>query len=369
MGMSVDDERFRRDEELLRQALHEQADDVLPSLDALSNIRRRTSRPPLWRRPVVLGMAAASVTALAVIIGSSWWLGGSSDDTTATGSDSSPSPTTAQSPTPSVAESARPPTSTETIPPPPDTGGPQPDNATVPVYYVTETTQGWRLAREFQNRPTPDGVISAAVTTMLAEPALDSDYQSFWQADTQLQGVEVKNDVIEVNLTGHTDYTGVRDDVAEISVQQLVYTVTAAASVAGDNGALPVQILVDGEPPDQMWGRLDLSDPIGRAPLVDVWQHVQINNPQDGATMGRPVKIDGVALAAEGTLYWQVFDDEGNIVEEDFTTTSDASTFSEFAFEVDLEPGIYSVVVMETDQSGGAEGPGPMSDTKNFSVR
>ena len=368
--MSVDDERFRRDEELLRRALHEQADDVLPSLDALSNIRRRTSRPPLWRRPVVLGMAAASVTALAVIVGSSWWLGGSSDDTTVTGSDSSSSPTTVQSPTPSVTESASPPTSTETIPPPPPVAeDPQPDNATVPVYYVTETTQGWRLAREFQNRPTPDGVIFAAVTTMLAEPAQDSDYESFWQADTQLQGVEEKNDVIEVNLTGHTDYTGVRDDVAEISVQQLVYTVTAAASVAGENGGLPVQILVDGEPPDQMWGRLDVSEPIGRAPLVDVWQHVQIDNPQDGAVVGRPVTISGVALAVEGTLNWQVFDDEGNLVEEGFTTTSDASTFSEFAFEVDLEPGIYSIVVMETDQSGGAEGPGPMSDTKNFSVR
>ncbi len=368
--MSIDDERFRRDEELLRRALHEQADDVLPSLDALSNIRRRTSRPPLWRRPVVLGMAAASVTALAVIVGSSWWLGGSSDDTTATGSDSSPSPTTVQSPTPSVTESASPPTSTETIPPPPpETEDPQPDNAAVPVYYVTETTQGWRLAREFQNRPTPDGVISAAVNTMLAEPAQDPEYMSFWQADTQLLGVEVRNDVIEVNLTGHTDYTGVRDDVAEISVQQLVYTVTAAASMAGENGRLPVQILVDGEPPNQMWGRLDLSDPIGRAPLVNVWQHVQIDNPQDGAVVGGTVTISGVALAVEGNLSWQVFDDEGNLVEESFTTTSDASTFSEFAFEVDLEPGVYSVVVMETDLSGGAEGPGPMSDTKNFSVR
>ena len=74
--MSVDDERFRRDEELLRQALHQEADGVLPSLDALSRIRRRTARPPMWRRPVVLGVAAASVTAVAVIAGSAYFMGG-----------------------------------------------------------------------------------------------------------------------------------------------------------------------------------------------------------------------------------------------------------------------------------------------------
>ena len=72
--MSIDDDGFRRDEDLLRRALHAEADDVLPSLDALSNIRRRTARPPLWRRPVVLGMAAASVTAVAVITASAYVL-------------------------------------------------------------------------------------------------------------------------------------------------------------------------------------------------------------------------------------------------------------------------------------------------------
>jgi hypothetical protein len=368
MGMSTDDDRFRRDEDLLRRALHAEADDALPSLDALSNIRRRTARPPLWRRPVVLGMAAASVTAVAVITASAYVLGDSSDDTTTTGSESSPRPTVVQSPSPSVTEQPGPPTSTESVAPPPETEEPQSENANVPVYYVTETTQGLRLAREFQNTPVPDDVISAAVNAMLAERAQDPEYQSYWQADTQLRGVEVKNDVIEVDLTGHTDYTFVGNDIAEISVQQLVYTVTAAASVAGEDGGLPVQILVDGNPPRQMWGQLDLSDPIGRAPLVNVWQHVQIDNPQDGAVLGRSVTISGVALAFEAQVNWQVFDDEGNVVDNGFAMTTESGTFAPFTFEVALEPGFYSVVVIESDPTGGAEGPGPMSDTKNFSV-
>jgi spore germination protein GerM len=366
MGMSIDDERFRRDEELLRRALHEQADDVLPSVDALSRIRRRTSRPPLWRRPVVLGMAAASVTALAVIVGSSWWLGGSSDDTTTTGSDSSPSATT--SPSPSVTESPTPsePTETGTTSSSPDSAPTR--NETVPVYYVTETTRGDRLVREYREVPAPDGPLVAAVTAMLAGSALDPDYnRSVWLPDTRVRGVEVKDDVIEVDFTGATDYTGVRDEVAQVAVQQLVYTVTAAANDAGQNGALPVQILVDGEPADAMWGQFDLSEPVGRAPQLEILSPVQIHTPQDGDVVGRSVTIDGVAVSFEGHLDWKIFDDEGNIVEESFTTTTESSTLAPFTFDVDLEPGTYSVVVTESDPSGG-EGAGPTSDTKNFTV-
>jgi hypothetical protein len=366
--MSADDERFRHDEDLLRRALREEADQVLPSLDALSRIRRRTARPPLWRRPVVWGMAAASVTALAVIAGSAYFLGGSSDDTVASGSDSSPSATAARSPSPSGVESPTAPSPTEPVTPPPadesQTGG-----EVVPVYYVTETTRGNRLAREFRDVPTPDGPLVAAVATMLAEPPLDPDYQSLWFPDTQVRSVEVLDNVIEVDFTGETDYTGVRDEVATLAVQQLVFTVTAAASDAGLNGQLPVQILVDGEPPAQMWGQLDLAAPIARAPQVDVWQLVQIDSPPDGAVVGRSVTISGVALAFEAQVNWQVFDDEGNVIDDGFAMTTDSSKFAPFTFEVDLDPGFYSVVVIDSDPTGGAEGSGPMSDTKNFSVQ
>ncbi len=364
--MSVDDERFRRDEELLRQALHQEADGVLPSLDALSRIRRRTARPPMWRRPVVLGVAAASVTAVAVIAGSAYFMGGSSDDTVASGSDSSPSVSAVQSPISSATESE--PTGA-TNPLPTASEGTQPGNDTVPVYYVTETTRGERLAREFRDVPTPDGPLVAAVTTMLAGTPLDPDYYGgVWLPDTQVRAVEVKNDVIEVDLTGETDYTGIRDDVATLAVQQLVYTVTAAASDADLNGALPVQILVDGEPPTQMWGQLDLSAPISRADPIEVRQLVQVNNPAQDAVVGPAVTIDGEAAVNEANLVWEIRRD-GEVVENGFTTARECCRFAEFRFTVELEPGSYTVSVSESDDSGGAEGFGPTSDTKDFTVQ
>jgi hypothetical protein len=261
------------------------------------------------------------------------------------------------------------PAPTETAdPPPPETEEAQPGRDVVPVYYVTDTTHGDRLTREFRDVPTPDGPLVAAVTAMLAGDPVDPDYRSLWLPDTQVRSVEVLDDVIEVDFTGETDYTGIRDEIATLAVQQLVYTVTAAASDADLNGALPVQILVDGEPPAAMWGQLDLSAPIARAPQQNVRQLVQIDDPQDGAVLGRTVTIGGVALAFEAQVNWQVFDGEGRLVQEGFTQTTDSTTFAPFTFEVELEPGFYSVVVTDSDPTGGAEGPGPMSDTKSFSV-
>ena len=57
--MTTDDNRPQQDEQLLRQALHNEAAKVLPSPDVLARIRARTARAPLWRSPLALGMAAA----------------------------------------------------------------------------------------------------------------------------------------------------------------------------------------------------------------------------------------------------------------------------------------------------------------------
>jgi len=175
-----------RDEELLRRALRAEADKVLPSPDALARIRRRTARPPLWRTPLALGLAAGIVTASAVVAGSVVVLGGSNQDETVTGppddtvatSDPSPDPST------SAPSEAPPPTS-----PAPEVTSPPAavDNANVPVYYVTEQADGsLRLVREFRDVPAPDGPVVAAVETMLAEPAQDPDYLSRWDASTDV---------------------------------------------------------------------------------------------------------------------------------------------------------------------------------------
>ena len=355
------------EEELLRRALRQEADRVLPGPDALARIRRRTARAPFWRTPIALGMAAAVVTGTAVIAGGVVVLRGSDVDSTVSGPsvtlDTTPSPTQPpETPTSSPTTPISPPTS-ESTPPPTEVG-----IATVPVYYVTETPAGMRLAREFRSVPAPDGPVVAAVETMLAEAPRDPDYQRLWDASTDVESVEVDDGIIEIDLTGSTDYTDAGDDEARLAIQELVYTVTAAFASIGENGGLPVQLLVDGEPAEELWGTLDLSDPVERLPQLDVRQHVQINNPAEDALVGRTVTVDGEAAVYEATVLWQILDDAGNEVQSGFTTAKTCCQFSPFRFSVELEPGSYEVVVSEEDASGGAEGNPPMSDSRTFTV-
>ena len=353
------------EEELLRRALREEADRVLPGPDALARIRKRTARAPFWRTPLALGMAAAVVTGTAVIAGGVVVLRGSDVDSTVSGPSVTLDTTPTQppeTPTSSPTTPIPPPTS-ESTPPPTEVG-----IATVPVYYVTETPAGMRLAREFRSVPAPDGPVVAAVETMLAEAPRDPDYQRLWDASTDVESAEVDDGIIEINLTGSTDYTGAGDDEARLAIQELVYTVTAAFASIGETGGLPVQLLVDGEPVDKVWGNVDVSEPVERAPQVEVRQLVQINNPGEGALVGGTVTVDGEAAVYEANVLWQILDDAGNEVQGGSTTAEACCQFSRFRFSVELEPGSYEVVVSEDDASGGAEGNPPMSDSRTFTV-
>jgi hypothetical protein len=361
MGMNHNESH---EEELLRRALREEADRVLPSPDALARIRRRTARAPFWRTPLSLGLAAAVVTGTAVIAGGVVVLGGSDVDSTVTGP-SEVTPDTTSSPTTQPPETPTSPSTTPTSPPPTSDSIPPPTEV-VPVYYVTETPAGMRLAREFRSVPAPDGPVVAAVETMLAEAPRDPDYQRLWDASTDVDSVEVDDGIIEIDLTGSTDYTGA-DDEARLAIQELVYTVTAALSSIGENGGLPVQLLLDGEPTENVWGNVDVSEPVERAPQLEVRQLVQINNPGEGAVVGRSFTVDGDAAVFEATVLWQILDDAGNEVQSGSTTAEACCQFSPFEFSVELEPGSYEVVVSEEDVSGG-EGRPPMTDSRSFTV-
>lgn len=356
-----------RDEELLRRALRAEADKVLPSPDALARIRRRTARPPLWRTPLALGLAGAMVTASAVVAGSVVMLGGSNQDETVTGPSDNTAATSDPSPDPSTSGPTEAPQPTS---PAPEVTSPPAamDNANVPVYYVAEQADGsLRLVREFRDVPAPDGPVVAAVKTMLTEPARDPDYRSLWDASTEVESVEIHDGVIEVDLTGFTDYAGAGDEEAQLATQQLVYTVTAALASIGEDGGLPVRLLVNGVPAAQVWGSLDLSGPVDRVAQIDVRQLVQINNPAEGATVGRTVTVDGEAAVFEANVLWQILGEDGEEVQSSYTTTTSAGTFTPFTFSVELEPGAYTVIVSESDPSNG-EGRPPMSDTRNFTV-
>ena len=261
-----------------------------------------------------------------------------------------------------VPPSASPPTlGTRELPPPapPDAG--EGGRITLPVYYVAETSAGPRLQREFHGVVTNDPA-SAAVREMLASPSgTDPDYRNHWPLCTALrEPVRHEGGEIVVNLTG-VGPAQLGTELAELTVQQLVFTVQGALQSAD-----PVRILVDGAPVAELWGAVDASAPVERGDPYALRSLVQIDSPTEGAQVGREVEMRGEAAVFEATVHWEVLRD-GALVRRGFTSTSEGQRFAPFAFTLNLEPGEYTVRISEDDPSDG-EGRPVFTDDKTFTV-
>lgn len=229
--------------------------------------------------------------------------------------------------------------------------------ATVPVYWMGPDD---KLFREFvapQSSSDSRGV--AAVETMLAGKPLDPDYQRGpWQ---QATGVEVtqSGEDLTVNLpAGAFSDDEVSQQAADLALQQLVYTATAAVQAQGS-----VTVLIDGKS-GTAWGQVEVGTPMKRdvAARAPVW----VTTPQQDETRkAGSVKIEGTATAFEGNVVWKVTREDGTVVHEGHTMAGANGKFDSYAFSVDLAPGTYVVTVTAPDMSGQTEGS---SDSKTFTV-
>jgi hypothetical protein len=231
----------------------------------------------------------------------------------------------------------------------------------LPVYYVAETAAGLRLQREFHSVVTDDPA-SAALREMFARPTgIDPDYRTHWPPGTALrQPVRRDGGVIVVDLMA-TGPAQLGTELAELTVQQLVFTVQGALQ-ADD----PVRILVGGVRVPELWGAVETAAPIERGDPYALRSLVQIDSPAEGAQVGREVEVRGEAAAFEATVLWEVLRD-GAVVRKGFTSTAEGQRFAPFAFTVTLEPGEYTVRVHEDDPSDG-EGRPVLTDDKTFTV-
>ena len=150
-------------------------------------------------------------------------------------------------------------------------------------------------------------------------------------------------------------------EAAEMSVQQLVFTVQGALQSTD-----PVRLLVEGEAVPELWGAVATADPVPRADQYAVRSLVQIDSPAESARVGRTVEVSGEAAVCEATVPWEVLRD-GTVVLSGFTTSAEGQRFAPYTFSVTLEPGIYVVRVTEDDPSDG-EGRPPLSDDKTITV-
>jgi Immunoglobulin-like domain of bacterial spore germination/Sporulation and spore germination len=332
------------DDDRMRQLLDDAVADVEPRR-GLDDIRGRTTasrapRPWVWGAGGAVRATAASIAAVVVFAGGP----GTSDD----GPGPAGSPST-------VAHTPRD-ESTATSP------------FTVPVFFVGDTGAGPRLFRESHVGPPSahdDPVLDAVQQALDGHPH-DADYRTLWPAGTLVRAVTPGATEIRVDLTGDglsQRPPSMSGDQAEISVQQLVYTVQAALR----GSRLPVRFEVGGEPTPTLLG-VQTGDPVAAGGQDDELAPVSISSPQErtgsSLPLRTPVTVTGHASTFEANVQWELKQGD-RVVRRGFTTAGECCTLAPYSFTFTAPPGEYTLVVHDEDVSDG-EGVPASRDTKDI---
>lgn len=234
---------------------------------------------------------------------------------------------------------------------------------TVPVYWIGEAMPSIYLYREFVKVPDQGGKVKTALLGMMTLKPTDPDLVTFWSKPSRLD-VKQSGDNIVVDVSKDAfKNTDLGSGAAALSLQQLVYTATAAAQSPGS-----VTILVDGKAAE-VWGAVSVGDPMKRDATVraPIW----IESPAEGAVLpAGKITLKGEANVFEGHVALEVLDADGQVVVSKFATGA-MGEFKAFSKVVTLSVGKYRLLAFSPDVSDGESGAGPrlFETTVEFTVK
>jgi hypothetical protein len=95
---------------------------------------------------------------------------------------------------------------------------------------------------------------------------------------------------------------------------------------------------------------------------------VQVTSLLNGQTVpAGDLEVEGVAAASEANVQWELLVGGDAVVQSGFATAAECCTLSPYSFTVkDLQPGTYTLVVHDSDESG--EGRPTNQDSKEIVV-
>ncbi len=237
---------------------------------------------------------------------------------------------------------------------------------TVPAYFTARTPQGGRLFREFQRVDSADPLGEAAAL-LTDGSSLDPDYSTAFPsgsfADVMWSDGAGAFVVTLADDSWTTRPAGMTKAGAKLAVQQLVYTLQG---VQQRRDPVIVQIGNDTVP---LFG-IDTADGVRNDPSA--LGLVNVTSPeQDARVTGATLHVAGVANSFEANVVWEIRSGSTKVLDGFATADGWMDKLYPWEKSIDvsgLEPGDYTFVASTDDPSDG-EGPGPMVDTKEFSVR
>ena len=231
----------------------------------------------------------------------------------------------------------------------------------VPLYYVTDTPAGARLAREFRRTPADIDAGTAALTALFAAPTgTVPEHRNTWPAGTALAAPVTHADgVVTVDLTTEATDAVPADPI--VAVQQLVHRHRRVGHRGSGAGARRRQAgsASVARRRRHLAPRRAGRSPGRSGPGRDRRSHGGGDRALPGAGGGRGRGVRGDRAVGGPPRR------RGRAVRSD--VDGGGPRFAPYAFSVELPPGDYEIRVAEDDPSGGAGRP-VMTDTRRIVV-
>jgi hypothetical protein len=189
---------------------------------------------------------------------------------------------------------------------------------------------------------------------MLRGTSVDPDYSSLWPKGVSVRSLTISGSLATVDLTG---FVALGSSFEVASVQQLVYTVTAAEPTVQQ-----VRLLVNGAVAPS--GHMDWSAPISRANALDTQANVWILAPTQGAAVTSPVTVSVLGTGYEGNVPLKFYVGD-RLVAATYVTTM-MGGFAQAQTTIQLMPGTYE---LRAYNDNGQDSSLQLWDTKTFTVR
>lgn len=225
------------------------------------------------------------------------------------------------------------------------------------LHWLGDTPEGERLFSEptFVNLGYGQELLDAAVRIVVEGNPADPDYRNGWPYSSLVSVEETDAGVVVVVDLG---VDGSAPPLAYHQVARTVWgvvgrTVPVTITARTEGPARPVTI----RPGDEL----------------SILALVQVEAPAQGEAVAGTFTARGLAASYEATVPWRLEDPAGRTVREGVATAEGwMDRLHPWQAEVDvngLAPGTYTFVASTADPSGGAEGPGPTTDTRTVVVR
>ncbi|MFM7013424.1 MAG: GerMN domain-containing protein, partial [Actinomycetota bacterium] len=209
--------------------------------------------------------------------------------------------------------------------------------ATTEVYFVTDTSVGFRLASESREVGPVGDLAFMALDNLLSgelQPK-DPDYFNLWSG-SELNSLDIVGS--EATIDFNLGKLNVGAEAEARAIDQLVWTLTEIYP-----SLTSVKFLVNGAPVESFAGHVDATASFSRGTDYEVLSPVQITSIQEGQAYDLPLTISGTACTFEANVAWKLTSNGQSIASGSVTASSGCPERGDWSVELpkDLAPGEY----------------------------